>query len=512
MPTPHSIPIDASGTVVHLLAHAARLSPDAQALACGATRMSYAAYAAHVAEFAEELDALGAAGQRVATLLPNSAAACVVTFAVFASGAQLAPLNPLYTQRELAQILDDAEPGILIADLQFKTIAQAVAGAAGIRHLILLDAHTRFSSTSTQIGATALQLPDPDSPALLQYTGGTTGVPKGVSLTHRAIATNVAQREALLPTKQAAERILCVMPLFHSYAMSMGLFLAANCHGSLIVHPRYRPDDVLSAIASEKITIFPGSPTIFTGLLSHAGFSNTDWSTLHTCYSGSAPLAEDIMLRWQTAVGAPVLEGYGQTEAGPILTYNPARGPIKPGSVGIPVPLTEVQIVDLDTGSTPLSNGARGEVRARGPQIMSEYRNRPAETAEALRDGWLYTGDIGEFDNDGYLYIRDRKKDLVIVGGYNVYPREVDEVLFTHPAVADAAAIGVKDSYRGEVIRAYVTLRQGFLVDAAELIEYCKKNLAIYKVPVRIDLLPEIPKTSVNKTDKKALRELARRS
>ena len=500
-------------TVVDMLAAAASEAPDAEALALDDRRLTYREYAACAAGFAAELAELGAGpGTRVATILSNSIEACVAAFAIHASGAQSVPLNPLYTPRELDYILKDAAPVALIADANLEATARPLAAAAGIRHVITLGEGARRLDT-WRGQALRLPRPAPDSLALLQYTGGTTGRAKGVNLTHRAIATNVSQREGLLPTSRPdtgrGERILCMMPLFHSYAMAMGLFLAAYCRGCLVIRPRYRPDDALRMVAAERITIFPGSPTIFTGLMAHADFARTDWSSVHTCYSGSAPLPEETLRRWQHAVGAPVYEGYGQTEAGPVLTYISAKGVAKAGSVGIPLAKTEVEIVDVETGKIVLGVGDRGEIRARGPQIMQGYRNLPQETADALRDGWLYTGDIGEFDADGYLFIRDRKKDMAIVGGYNVYPREIDEVLFLHPDVADAAAVGVPDAYRGEVIRAYVVLRPGAAATRDELLAHCRANLARYKVPAAIEILAALPKTTVNKTDKKALREQA---
>jgi long-chain acyl-CoA synthetase len=224
--------------------------------------------------------------------------------------------------------------------------------------------------------------------------------------------------------------------------------------------------------------------------MSHPRFASTDWSSVHTCFSGSAALPEETLKRWESAVGAPVYEGYGQTEAGPVLTFNSHFGK-KVGSVGKPVPLTEIRI-------------EQGEVLARGPQIMQGYRNRPQETAQALKDGWLHTGDMGEIDAEGFLYIRDRKKDMVIVGGYNVYPREVEEVLISHPAVAEAAVVGGPDPYRGECLHAYVSLRQDISREA--LLEYCKERLAPYKIPSTLEVLDALPKTSVNKLDKLSLK------
>lgn len=477
-------------TVVHLLALAAAQRPHAEALVCGDRRLDYRAFAGAVAAFAERLEALGARGSRVATLLPNSIEACVATFAAMAAGAQLVPLNPLYTARELEEILGDAEPAVLALP----------PGRAPPRTT------AKVVSVPTAPVSGPPPLPDPESLALLQYTGGTTGRAKGVNLTHRAIAANVAQREALLPTATDRERILCVMPLFHSYALSMGLFLAVNCRGTLVIMERYRPDELLATVVAERITIFPGSPTLFTGLLGHPDFARTDWSRVHTCYSGAAPLPEATLRRWEQAVGAPVYEGYGQTEAGPVLTFNPVRGARKPGSVGIPVPGTEIEVVDVAKGDTVLPPGERGEIRARGPQIMTGYRNRPEETAEALRHGWLYTGDIGELDAEGYLYIRDRKKDMVIVGGYNVYPREVEEVLCSHPAVAEAGVVGAPDAYRGEVLCAQVSLRPGADTDAGALLGWCADRLAKYKLPSAIEIVDALPKTAVGKLDRNALR------
>jgi long-chain acyl-CoA synthetase len=296
------------------------------------------------------------------------------------------------------------------------------------------------------------------------------------------------------------------MPLFHSYAMAMGLFLAVDCRGCLVILERYRPPDLLAAVERERITIFPGSPTLFTSLMDFEGFARTDWSSVHTCYSGSAALPEETLRRWEQAVGAPVYEGYGQTEAGPVLSFNPVHGVRKPGSVGVPVADTRIEIVDSIDGVRLLPPGQCGEIRAKGPQIMTGYRNRPQETAESLRDGWLYTGDIGEFDADGYLYIRDRKKDMVIVGGYNVYPREVEEVLCAHPAVVEAAAVGGPDARRGEALHAYVALRSGASVEPDALLAWCGERLAPYKIPATLEILASLPKTTVNKLDKASLK------
>jgi long-chain acyl-CoA synthetase len=503
-----AMPARRPATVLELLAEAAERAPRHEALVCGERRLTYAEYASCVAGFARELQALGARGERVATLLPNSIEACVAAFAALAAGAQHVPLNPLYTPRELDLILRDAAPRVVVVDTALAAAVAPVARSAGVPHVIAAGAGARLLDEWRGARLALGELPEPESLALLQYTGGTTGRPKGVNLAHRAIATNVAQREGLLPTGEG-ERVLCMMPVSHSYGMAMGLFLAAWCAGTLVLLARYVPEDVLAAVERERITIFPGSPTVFAGLLAHPHFAATDWSSVHTCYSGASALPEKTLARWREAVGAPVYEGYGQTEAGPVLSFNPAAGVIKPGSVGIPAPLTGIEIVDVETGTRVLAPGERGEIRARGPQIMQGYRNLPEETARTLRGGWLYTGDIGELDADGYLFIRDRKKEMLIVGGYNVYPREVEEVLVSHPAVLEAAVVGVADDYRGELPVAYVVLRPGAAASEDELAAHCRANLARYKVPARIRALDALPKTSVAKTDKNALRSRA---
>jgi long-chain acyl-CoA synthetase len=483
-----------------MLADAARRAPQAPALVCGARRLTYAEYASCAAGLARELVALRARGERVATLLGNSVEACVAAYGILAAGAQHVPLNPLYTVRELDFMLRDAAPRVVVVDAALE---------ANIRDFLGSDVLVVGQGARSLDGWRGLALedfPQPEAFALLQYTGGTTGRPKGVNLTHRAISTNVAQREGLLPTREG-ERIICMMPVSHSYGMAMGLFLAPYCRGTLVLLRKFVPEDVLDAVERERVTIFPGSPTVFVGLMAHERFARTDWKSVHTCYSGAAALAEETLKRWQKGVGAPVYEGYGQTEAGPVLSFNPVRGPVKAGSVGIPVPQTEIQIVDLESGTRVLGTGERGEIRARGPQIMQGYRNLPEETAQTLRGGWLYTGDIGELDADGYLFIRERKKDMLIVGGYNVYPRELEEVLVMHPAVLEAAVVGVKDEYRGELPVGFVTLNPKLSVDEEQLLAHCKANLARYKVPAHIRIVEALPKTSVAKTDKNELRK-----
>lgn len=496
-------------TVVHMLADAAARFPEQTALICGPRSLSYAQYVRCVGGFAEELAGYGARCGRVALVCANSLDVPIAMFGAHAAGAQAVPINPTYTERELGYILKDADPIAVICDAEIAGKVEPLAAALGIAHTVRIGQGGRALDVWKDEPQRRLPepWPSPDDLATLQYTGGTTGLPKGVNISHRQMAVNISQREAALPTRPGDESILCMMPLFHVFAVAMCLHLAAYCSGRLVIMPRYRPDAVLDLVAEQKITRLPAGPTVFIGLLAHEKFKATDFSSLRTAYSGSAPLPEETMRQWSAQTGTPILEGFGQTEAGPVLTYVREGGPFKVGSSGPALPLTTIEIVDTETGTKVLAVGEIGEIRARGPQIMSGYRNKPKETAEALRNGCLYTGDIGELDADGYLFVRDRRKDMVIVGGYNVYPREVDEVLFMHPAVREAATTGAPDRYYGETVRAFVVLNENACVATDELIAHCKKNLAPYKVPSQIHLVDALPRTTVGKIDKLVLRE-----
>ncbi len=491
-----------------MLDDAARQRPDAPALVCGDESLSYREYAACAAALARELDEAGiGAGARVALLMGNSIDIAIATFGVQAAGAQVVPLNPAYTAIELAPMLADAAPAAIIHDVEGAGVLRPLldAAAPGRQPLGIAVGPGARRLGDARAGADRLRLPAAEALSTLQYTGGTTGRSKGVDLVHSAVAVNVSQREALLPTRPDGERVLAITPLFHVYAVAMGLYLAAYCRGTLVIVARYRPPAVLEAIARERITLLAASPTILAGLMGCAEFASADLGSLRLAYSGASALPEATLRRWEAATGCPVVEGYGQSEAGPVLAYNPSEGERKIGSVGVALPGTGIEIVDLDSGRQVLPAGCAGEIRARGPQIMRGYRNLPEETAAALRDGWLYTGDIGELDGDGYLFIRGRKKELVIVGGFNVYPREVEEALCSHPQVREAAVVGVPDAYRGEALVAAVVVASA--VSADELLAHLAARLVRYKLPREIRRLDALPKTSIGKVDKARLRE-----
>ncbi len=506
-------------TVVHALADAARRSPDATALVCGDERLSYRAYAACAAGFALELQARGiGAGARVALLMGNSADIAIATFGVQAAGAQVVPLNPAYTPSELGPMLLDAAPALVVCDAGIASTLDAAAtgerALAALPRLLVGDAANQRRLLQWRDDAslaTRLPLPDPEALSTLQYTGGTTGRSKGVDLAHAAVAINVSQREALVSTTPDDERVLVVTPLFHVYAVAMGLYLAAYARGTLVVLPRYKPEAVLETIARERITLLAASPTVLTGLMTSETFAAADLSSLRLVTSGASALPEATLARWEAATGCPVVEGYGQSEAGPVLAYNPRRGVRKVGTVGVALPRTEIEIVDLASGRTPQPVGVEGEIRVRGPQLMRGYRGRPQETADALRDGWLHTGDIGAFDADGYLRICGRKKEMAIVAGFNVYPREVEEALCAHPQVHEAAVVGVPDAYRGEALVAHVVVAPGAPLHTDALLAWLGGRLVRYKLPKAIIVVEALPKTGVGKVDKAALRARAMR-
>ncbi len=493
-------------SVLHLLHDAARSAPGQPAVWFMGQHTSYGEYAGLVAGLAQRLIELGARGQRVAVVMANSLETAVALFAAQAAGAQVVPVNPLYSERELAQILDDARPRVVIADPVLSPAVTRIAHGAQL--LPAGQGRALLDAAWATLGAQSLAplLPDAESFALLQYTGGTTGRPKGVQLRHRQLVVNVEQREARLPTQPGEERVLCVMPLFHVFALSMCLYLAARARSELVILPRWNADAVIDALSAHRITVFPAGPSIFTGLLQSPRFAQADLSALRLCCSGSAALPAEVLRRWREITGTFIYEGYGQTEAGPVLTYAGPGLDQRVGCVGTPLADTCIEIVDLKDRHRVLACGERGEIRARGPQIMDGYLDRPEETAQALVDGWLYTGDIGEIDQDGILAIRDRKKEMAIVGGYNVYPREVDEVLFQIAGVREAAAFGVQDAFYGEVIAAVLVVDDAGPRTADAVVAACKAGLAPYKVPRHVRFADALPRTAAGKIDKVALK------
>jgi long-chain acyl-CoA synthetase len=355
----------------------------------------------------------------------------------------------------------------------------------------------------------AMPLPEAGEPALLIFTGGTTGEPKAVEHSHDSLMVSVLLHCSVWPVLSGQERFLSVAPIFHIWGLAYATLVPLYARGALVIVPRYQPEEVLRALEQEQVTVFGGGPApIYMGLTQSEAFSSTNFSRLKYCLSGGSPCPEELHRLWQSGTGCALLEGWGMSEAAPLCLNRPT-GTRKLLSVGRAVPDTEVQIVDLETGLNVLGMGEAGEVRVRGPQLMLGYRVRPEATREAVRDGWLYTGDIGYLDADAYLFLVDRKKDMIIVGGYNVYPRQVDEVLFGHPSIAEAASVGRADARLGEALVAFVVLRRGQALSEADFFEYCRANLVKYRRPVAVTFVDALPRTNARKIDKKALRAIA---
>jgi long-chain acyl-CoA synthetase len=491
-------------SVVHLLRDAARDYPQHNAIRFEDTRLCYAQYAGIVGALAAELSAWVKPGDRVGMLLQNSLDLAVATFAIHALKAQVVALNPGYGERELRAMLADADLCFVIVDDSVRVDVSAFSTLPAER--IMRTDHSgqsflRFLDTPQPL---PLDLPGHADLATLQYTGGTTGQSKGVNITHGHLAANLIQREARLPTRHGEEVMLCPMPLFHVSAVAMCLHLGVFAAAELVIHRRFNAKATVHALAHEGITLMSGAPAIFHDLLREPDLEQVKGSALRACYSGAAPLPERILIDFERLTGCPVYEGYGQSEAGPCLTYNPVSGVRKPGSVGLPVPGSVLSIVDAEGHDVPV--GAIGEIRVRGPQVMAGYRNRPDLTQQVLRDGWLYTGDLARQDADGYVFIQGRCQETINVGGFKVYPLEVEQTLRECPSVGDCAVLGVDDERLGQVIHAWVTPAPGQIPDPEALRAYCASQLAHYKTPKRIAITATLPRTAVGKLARKELK------
>ena len=478
-------------------------------------------------------------GQRVAVMLPNLPQTMIAFWGVVKCGAVAVMVNPLYMERELLQNLNDAGAECLVLlDMLWPRVAPlrdrlpvktyVVTGIADALSfpLNLIYRFTKGRQKAVPIpyddkviawkdfsrGAQPLSEPiaDPqNTPALLQYTGGTTGIPKGVALTHSNLGTNCRQILSIIQeTPETEHRFVGLLPFFHVYGLTTGLTIPAALAATVLPLPRYVPQDVLHLIGKHRPTVFPGAPAVYSSLLQQKTLGQYDLTCIKLCISGSAPLPRDTFRRFQELTGAIILEGYGLTEASPITHINPREdSKQKEGSIGMPLPGTDARIVDSESGTAPLPVGKLEELVIRGPQVMQGYWHLPDETASALRNGWLYTGDLAVMDEEGYFFIMDRKKDMVIVGGYNVYPREVDEVLLEHPDVLEGVSVGIPDGVRGEALKAYIVPRPGVELTKADIVGWCRQRLASYKVPRLVEFREELPKTIVGKVLRRALRE-----
>jgi long-chain acyl-CoA synthetase len=483
-----------------------------------------------VDRFATALVRLGITkGDRVGIMLPNSPQYLISFFALVRLGAIVTNINPIYTLREVDLVAQDAGLKAVIALDQLAPLLLAVKPTSSIEHVIATSVQEYTArpedAPATPEGTLSFteliksvdypELPrvsiDPEEDiAVLQYTGGTTGVPKGAMLTHYNLYANSLQSglwgEGV--TEKGNERYLMVIPYFHIYGQTVGMLIGA-WHGAMqIMIPKFDVNLLLDAIKRYEPTFFPGVPTLYISLLNHPDARTCGLDRVRRFNSGSAPLPIEVLEKFEALTGGMLYEGYGLTEASPVTHSTPTLAKRKPGSIGLPIVGTECKIVDLETGETELPVGQDGELCIRGAQVMKGYWNKPGETANALRDGWLYTGDVARMDEDGFFYIVQRKKDMIIVSGFNVYPNEVEDVIFTHPAVVEAAVIGVPDEYRGEAVKAFVVLKPETSVSVEEIVEYCRERMAKYKVPSHVVFVQALPKSAVGKVLRRELREL----
>jgi long-chain acyl-CoA synthetase len=439
-----------------------------------------------------------APGARVGVCLPNGAGLVLGYYATWLAGATVVPVNPLAHEREIEQQLADGAVSLVVTD------AGAGRGAAERLALPVLDSEAFRALEGLPPIAPADCRPAEDV-AVILYTGGTTGPPKGAMLTHRNLVVNTLQFATWYAFAPGEETSLAVIPMYHSGGMSGVMNVPLSAGATVVAVPRFGAAAVARAVSRHRVTRLFGVPTMFIALLNDAEGRRADYAWLRACRTNAAPLPPAVKAAFDELVGREVLvEGYGLTETSPLTHANPLAA-ARPGSIGIPLADTDARIVDLETGAD-VSPGAPGELLIRGPQVMRGYWNRPDETARAIEDGWFHTGDVAEMDADGYFRIVDRKKDMINTAGFKVWPREVEEALYEHPAVRLAAVVGVADTYRGEAVKAYVVLKDGERATADDLVGFCRARLTAYKVPRRVEFRAELPITSTGKLLRRLLR------
>ncbi|SEP60408.1 long-chain acyl-CoA synthetase [Virgibacillus subterraneus] len=494
---------------------------DHQALYFYGKEITYKELGTQTGAFASSLQQDGLSkGDRVAVMLPNCPHYVISYYGTLQAGGTVTQVNPMLVGKELEHILTDSGAETIVIYEPLLPVLNQIIDNTSVKHVIKVNLEGRDTEDSMAVGFTAFlkQAKRPPEPveidpkedvAVLQYTGGTTGRSKGVMLTHRNILTNTLQVYEYFKDEiqTGKDRYLTVIPLFHVFGMTACMNLSIYTGSLSIMLPKFELEEVLQTIKDLKPTSFPGVPTMYVALTSHPIAEEYGIDSIRICNSGSAPMPGELLRSFEEKTGAKILEGYGLSESAPVTHCNPFFAERKPGSIGIGIPSTDYKIVDLAEGTEEVPVGETGEIVIRGPQVMKGYWNMPEETANTLRDGWLYTGDIARMDEDGYAYIVDRKKDLIIASGFNIYPRDVEEVIYEHPAVQEAVVVGIPDAYRGETVKAVVVLKDGKQCDEEELIAYCKENMASYKVPRVVEFRDELPKTNVGKILRRAIRD-----
>jgi long-chain acyl-CoA synthetase len=471
-------------------------------------------------------------GDRVAIMLPNCPQYLIAAFGILRLGAVIVNVNPSYTEREFLVIAGDSTPRVLITLDALTPMVQKVRTQTTIEQIIVtsLAEYSAAAAPPPRIASTLaladlvsdtrrtpVRLPTltADDLAVLQYTGGTTGTPKGAMLTHGNIFANVVQTIAWTNPMYlygGEERYLVVIPYFHIYAFSVCMMMGLWIGALQIIHPKYEPDAVLASIKRFRPTYFPAVPTVFVSLLNHPKVLEHGLGQVRQFNSGGAPCPVEVLEQWERTIGRPLYEGYGLSETSPVTHTTPQLARRRMGSIGLPVPDTDMKIVDVEHGTREMPLGEAGEICIAGPQVMKGYWNKPEESAGVLRADatgriWFHTGDIGTMDADGFANIVQRKKDMIIVDGFNVYPSEVEAVLYSHPAVRLAAVIGVPDTYHGETVKACIAFKPGTTATADEIIAFCRGSLTDYKVPRAIEVRETLPMSAVGKILYRVLRD-----
>lgn len=528
-------------TLVEMFESVCREFPTRPAVTLKGKTLTYAQLQAQVNQFAAALARLGVTtDSRVALWMPNLPQLIIAYFATLRLGAQTVGTNPLYVEREIEHQFNDAGVDVVVTlDFLWWGKLRGIVDRTPVKHVVVTSipeylpfplnflAPLKLRKTGQYVkvpreprvlffkellasGAPTVPTAsfDWDHPAQLLYTGGTTGVSKGAVLTHRNLSCNAQQAASWFPNlERGQEVLLACLPYFHSFGNTVSLLWPISMGAHIVLAPNPRDiADLVASIRKYRVTLFPAVPALYNGIVNFPGVDKIDISSVKFCFSGSAPLPVEVMTRFETLTGGKITEGFGLTETSPITHVNPLSGLRKPGSIGIPVPGTDMKIVDAETGTRELGLNEEGELCLRGPQVMAGYWRRPDETAQMIRDGWLHTGDLARLDDDGYAFICGRKKDMILVSGFNVYPDEVDQILFAHPKVLEAATIGVPDPQKGEHVKSFVVLQPGQQATAEEILEYCRQQLAPYKVPKEIAFLSELPKSSMLKILRRELR------
>ncbi len=524
-----------------MLAATAAKFPDRTSLIFFGKKISFAELDGLANRFARALTALGVKqGDRVALMLPNVPQMVITYYGTVRTGAVAVPTNPLYLEHELEVQLNDSGATTLVALDMFYPLIKRVMPKSPVKHLLLCNVkdylpfplnllypfkamidrqwvpvkkkppvHDLETLLRAQSAAPVQDQAQPGDTAIFQYTGGTTGVPKGAVLSHANLIANAVQCRAWLTIKQeGVDVLMAVLPFFHVYGMTTVMNISILIGAGMILVPKFHTKEVLQLTQKYRPTLFPGIQAIYLALADYPKVKNYDLSSVRAAISGAGPLMHEVQERFESLTGARIVEGYGLSEASPVTHANPISGRRKVGSIGLPWPDTEARIVDVETGAVPQPVGAPGELVVRGPQVMKKYWNKPKETEHALRGGWLHTGDIAKMNEEGYFFIVDRIKDMIKTVGENVYPREIEEVLFTHPAVAEAVIVGIPgQEFMGEKIKAYIILKNGQTATAEEIIAFCKERLSKFKVPKEVEFRKAFPKTLVGKVLRRVLRD-----